>query len=204
MRIFCLLFILIYFSGCSAFNGTGHEKILGRDTDLIKFAYKMADDLEMRAYPRLIPRHPDQPILTTTFVNNNDLEETSNFSRILQEHATSRLVQRGYTVREIKLQEELLIQPGIGESILSRDIRYINNSLKAQAILVGTYSITNRTMYISARLIDPNSANILSSADYRLTMDRTILAMFNLQVNEESSAQVIQEPKEPLLNKIFY
>ncbi len=122
IRLILIVFFVIIIPGCSYFNGTRFENILGKDTDLISMASKIADDLEKRAYPPLIARHPDQPILTTTFVNNNDLDQTSHFSRVLQEHMASRFVKRGYTVREIKLRDKLHIEPKSGETMLSRDL----------------------------------------------------------------------------------
>ena len=99
------LLLLLCLSGCTYFNGTRLEGYLGADENLISLSYKISEDLEENAVPRLMPRHPDQPLLTTTFVDNNDLNQTSRFGRILQEHITSRFVQLGYTVKEIKIAE---------------------------------------------------------------------------------------------------
>lgn len=195
---------LLLFSSCSTFNGTPLEGYLGADQNLIDLAYTIAEDLEKQAFPPIIPRHPDRPILTTTFVNNNDLGETSHFSRILQEHLTSKFVQMGYTVREIKLRNELHIEPGNGETMLSRNLQNINKTQTAQAISVGTYSFTGRTMYISARLIDPESANILSSADYKIVMDKNVLAMFGLELRQDEEMNLIEEPKQSFMTWLLY
>ena len=112
--MFLLFVVVLLLSSCASFNGTRLESLLGTRQNLIKLGYTIAEDLERQAYPPLTPRNPDQPILTTTFVSNNNLDETSNFSRILQEHLTSRFVQMGYTVREIKLRNNLHIEPGYG------------------------------------------------------------------------------------------
>lgn len=196
------LLLTLSLAGCSYFNGTKLEGILGADENLISLSYKITQQLEERATPRLMPRNPDQPLLVTTFVDNNDLTRTSHFGRILQEHITSRFVQLGYTVREIKLRDSLVMKPKSGETILSRDIRLVSPSLSAQAILVGTYSYTNRTMYISARLINPETATIISSADYQLIMDDNVLAMFGRQRTAEES--MVAPPKESAFDKIFY
>lgn len=198
------LLLTLSLSGCSYFNGTKLEGILGADENLISLSYKITQQLEERATPRLMPRNPDQPLLVTTFVDNNDLTRTSHFGRILQEHITSRFVQLGYTVREIKLRDSLVMKPKSGETILSRDIRLVSPSLSAQAILVGTYSYTNRTMYISARLINPETATIISSADYQLIMDDNVLAMFRRQRTAEDDTYMVAPPKESAFDKIFY
>ena len=197
------LLLLLCLSGCTYFNGTRLEGLLGADENLISLSYKITEDLEENAVPRLMPRHPDQPLLMTTFVDNNDLNQTSHFGRILQEHIASRFVQLGYTVREIKMRNNLLIRPKSGEIMLSRDLKLLNPSLTAQAVLVGTYSYSKRTMYISARLINPENSTIISSMDYQLVMDENVLAMFGLKIAKDDP-YTIEKPRESLINKIFY
>lgn len=197
-----LIFMAFYNSGCSSFNCTPLESVLGANTNLINFSYKIADNLAKRAIPPLIPRHPDMPILVTTFVDNNDLEKTSHFGRVLQEHIASRLVQLGYTVREMKLSNTLKIEPRNGETILSRDLAQLNPDQEAQAILAGTISKTNKILYISARLINPINNNILATDDYQLCMDADILSMFGLR-HQNNSEKPINEPQQPALNSIL-
>ena len=203
MKKHIIIFCLLCLSGCTSFNGTKLEGLLGSDEDLISLSYTIAEDLNKNAMPRLMPRNPEQPLLITTFVDNNDLRRTSQFGRTLQEHISSRFVQLGYTVREVKLRGDLMIQEKSGETILSRDPKHINPKLSAQAIVVGTYSFSNRTMYISTRLISPENSAIISSADYKLVMDDNILAMFGLNATGDNP-YTISSPKESLINKIFY
>ncbi len=169
---------------------------------MIRFSYNIADHLAQRAMPPLIPRQPNMPVLVTTFVDNNDLEQTSQFGRVLQEHIASRLVQLGYTVREMKLANTLRIEPKSGETILTRDLSQLSSGQQAQAILVGTISRTDRILYISARLINPLNNNILATDDYRLCMDNNIQAMFGLQRQNDIDTP-IAEPRQPFLNSIF-
>ncbi|WP_163336581.1 FlgO family outer membrane protein [Desulfopila sp. IMCC35008] len=197
-----LLVIFLSLSACSSFNCTRFEQYLGNETDLITFAYGIAEDLTADAFPPLIPQQSNMPILVTTFVDNNDLEKTSKFGRIVQEHINSRLVQIGYSVKELKLTGNLLIEEGAGESILSRDLKKLKGAANVQAILVGTYSYTNRTMYVSTRFINPVSQTIISSQDYQLCMDDAMLAMFGLQ--RARQGDMIEEPKQPRLNSLLY
>lgn len=197
-----LLLILFILPSCSYFNETRLENSLGKDVNLVKYSYDIADDLIANAFPPLIPRQPNMAILTTTFVDNNDLGQTSHFGRILQDNIGSSFVQQGYTVKEIKLRKDLFIQEQSGETILSRQLDLINPSQQAQAILIGTISQAQRTMYISARLVDPVDATVISSKNYRLYMDKNVLAMFNLKTHE--SGDQLDQPSEPLMNKLLY
>ncbi|TKB27635.1 hypothetical protein FCL47_05750 [Desulfopila sp. IMCC35006] len=194
--------ILLWYCGCTSFNGTRLEPFLGGETDLIQLSYSIADHLAERTMPPMIPHQPEMPVLVTTFVDNNDLEQTSHFGRVLQEHITSRLVQLGYTVREMKLANTLHIEPKSGETILTRDLSQLSAGQQAQAILVGTISRSDRILYISARLINPVNNNILATDDYRLCMDDNILAMFRLQ-RQDAIDTPIAEPARPILNSIL-
>jgi len=194
--------VLLLISGCSSLNCTRLGTLFGNNTNLIRFSYNIADRLVERAMPPLMPRQANMPVLVTTFVDNNDLEQTSQFGRVLQEHMVSRLVQLGYTVREIKLANTLRIEPRSGETILTRDLTRMSLEQQAQAILVGTISRTDKVLYISARLINPHNKNILSTDDSRLCMDDDILAMFYLR-RGDSIDQPIAQPGQPILNSIF-
>ena len=205
IRMLSLIAIPLLLAGCSSyFNGTKLESVLGADEDLISFSYSITQKLEESAFPPLQPRNPDQPVLVTTFVDNDDLSKTSQFGRILQEHITSRLVQLGYTVKEIELRNEMLIKPNSGETILSRDLRQLKPTQSAQAILVGTYSHTGRTLYISTRLINPENSTIIASVDSRLIMDANIMAMFGMTPAGPDPYGPIDKPKESLFDRVFY
>jgi len=140
------------------------------------------------------------PVMVTTFVDNNDLAKTSRFGRLLQEHITSRLVQLGYSVREIKLTRTINIDPKSGETVLSRDLSKISGELQAQAILAGTVARSDRMLYLSARLIAPENSNIIASYDHQLYMDDNLLPLFGLR-HQDDIGNPISEPMQPALIK---
>jgi hypothetical protein len=102
------------------------------------------------------------------------------------------------------LRNELQIEPLSGEKILSRNIHDIQPSQTAQAVSVGTYSLADKTIYISARMIDPVTANIISSVDYKLHMDKNMQTMFGLKPNRYQSMDLIEEPKHSLMTRLLY
>jgi len=205
-----LFFLVAAVTSCARFNGTEMEGLLGQETDLIKLAYTAADTLTAAASPPLSLRDPDMPILTTTFVDNNDLNKTSQFGRAVQEHMASRFVQLGYQVREIKLADSMEIKPRQGETILSRDLSHLTPNVKAQAILVGTISRAANTLYVSARLVDPGNGSIISSTDYRLRIDKTLESMLEqpspVTATNQSlipEGEAVPPPPPPRLNSWF-
>lgn len=201
--LLAILLLPSLLSGCSKLNCTSVEDLLGGRTDLVSFSYKICDNLINDAMPQLIPGHPDMPVVVTTFVDNNNLSSTNKFGRILQEHISSRLVQNRYTVKEIKLGSSLFIEPKTGETILTRDLTKLNLDLPSQAILVGTYSQVGRTLYISARLVNPSNNIVISADDHRLCMDNDILSLFGMKLSDDK-ANAIEEPSQSFLNKILY
>lgn len=198
-----LLLAAAFCSGCSRVNDTTHSGIFHRETDIIALAYDIADNLVDQSLPFLVPRHPELPVMVSTFVDNNNLAQTSPFGRLLQEHITSRLVQHGFTVREIKLAKTVSIDPKSGETVLSRDLNKINGEIQAQAILAGTLSRSDYNLYVSTRMILPDNGNILASYDRQMSLDDNLLSLFNIR-RQDDAGQTIAEPPPPRLNRVLY
>ena len=76
-----ILFLLLAAAGCSTLHGTRLEPLLGADVNLVRLGDRVAESLLTQAVPPLLPRQPDQPVLITTLVNNDQLAETSSFGR---------------------------------------------------------------------------------------------------------------------------
>ncbi len=201
LPLFLLLSALL--ASCSSLNCTPLERFLGADVNLIKLGDTIADELLVSAMPPLMPRHPEEAILTSTFVNIDDFENTSTFSRLLQGHVGARFVQQGYTVKEVSLRNTMKIRPGDGEKILSRDLSLISPDQAVQAVMLGTYSLNNRVLYITAKLVNPLNRNIIAAKSYRLCMDDNLLAMFGLQ-RYKKDPNGIDPPRGSFIDDIFY
>ena len=118
-----------------------------------------------------------KPILVASIVDVDDLEKSSMFGRIVSEQIGSRLAQRGYLIREIKLRNSFLIKNRNGEFILSRDLKDIGSKHDAQAVVAGTYAAGTSVIYVSVRLISVADARIVSSYDYGLLMGRSLYGL---------------------------
>jgi len=106
-----------------------------------------------------------KPLLVTSIVNVNKLEESSGPGRMITEQISGRIVQLGYTTIEPKLRNSLSIQ-GSGELILSRDVKLLKANYPAQAVVSGTYAIGSEQVHINLKLIELSEGRILSSVDY--------------------------------------
>ncbi len=199
-KIFFVCVLLVLPMGCSNLNCTPFELLLGGDVDLVNLGEEVADELVKHSFPPLIPKPPGQPVLIVSLLNNDNLEESSSFGRVLQDHIASRFVQQGYAVKEVKLRSNLLIRQGDGEFMLSRRLGEISTKQNAQAVVVGTYSLANRILYLSVRLVNPGDQMVRATWDARLCLDESSLQMLGLQYQTRDE---VEPPSRSFLDKIF-
>lgn len=124
---------------------------------LIEFTYPAADrlvfNLGQGIDEKKQPLRMDQPLLVASFVELDNLEKTSTFGRLVAEQMASRLTQKGFSLVELKLREQLYIQAGAGEFALSREVQKISREQNAQGVLVGTYSVVQDFVYVSVKIV---------------------------------------------------
>lgn len=102
------------------------------------------------------------PIAVTTFVEIDNLYQSSTFGRILAEQLISELSMRGYNVIEIRMSDAVQIIQDQGELGLSRESSVIKGAQEISGLVVGTYAVSPNRVYLNSRIIDPKSSNILS------------------------------------------
>lgn len=200
--------LLLLAQGCSNFNGTRLEPVLGGDVNLVRLGDQVAETLIKYAMPPLLPRQPSQPVLIATLVNNDDLADTTTFGRSFQNNIAAGFVDRGYTVKEVKLRRDMLVKREKGEFMLTRDLREMAGKQNAQAIVVGTYAMANRVMYLSVRLVNPVDQAIRAAYEDRLTLDENSLKMLGLGYDTRKSgcgeSGQICPPSESVLDRVLY
>ncbi|EDN66825.1 conserved hypothetical protein [Beggiatoa sp. PS] len=146
-----------------------------KDYNLVRSSYKAADklldgieDIEF-LQPREDGFDAKQSILVTSFVNIDNLQESSTFGRIVAEQIGSRIAQYGYKMIEMKMRTgSIFVQEQTGELILSRQLQEISFQHDAFAIAVGTYGVSKESVYVTAKLVRAKDSVILSSYDYWL------------------------------------
>lgn len=102
-------------------------------------------------------------ILPASFVNMNNLDETSSFGRFLAEQFYYELNQRGLKVRDYRNQgANIRLREGDGEFYLSRE----RGDLELGAdtlVLTGTYFVDGQGIFVNARLMRPGDGKVLRS-----------------------------------------
>jgi hypothetical protein len=112
-----------------------------------------------------VPVMRDRPIVVTTAVNVNDLDQSSTFGRLVSQLVASRLVQLGYLVRDVTYAHALSIKPETGELVLSRDLAKIGQELNAQAVVAASYAVIGNYVYLNIRLLRAEDGAIVSAKD---------------------------------------
>jgi len=103
-----------------------------------------------------------EPVVVTTFVNLDNMKETSGLGRLIAEDLIHELQVRGWKVFDIRLARDIVVKPQ-GEFSITRDIRNIRNYYKVNSVITGTYAITSNTVIVNARVIDVKTGVVVSS-----------------------------------------
>jgi TolB-like protein len=147
---------------------------LTKDADIMNTNYKAADSLIRKLSVKL---DKDNPVLVASFVNLDNLDESSTFGRVVSEQIGSRLNQKGYSTIELKLRTNIFIKEGSGEFLLSREMAEISTKHRAQAVVVGSYAVASSRVYLTARIINVRNGGVLASYDYNIPIGRNTFKM---------------------------
>ena len=158
---------LALLTGCAQYYYGEHAT--ATSTDLVEANRIAADRLLQDA---LID--PDRPVLVATLVSVDQLGESSRLGRTITEQISGRLVQRGVLVIEPRMRASLAMSPAQGELLLSREVREVSRSHDAQAVLVGTYAVSVRSVYVSLKLVHPVGNVVVAAVDYTLPMSDNV------------------------------
>ncbi len=150
-------------------------RIIDVDEDVVTGAnYKAAEHL-LKKLPKNMRKQG--PFLVTSFVNIDNLSESSTLGRMISEQISSRFKQLGCTITEMKLRTNTFTKEDSGEFLLSRELSEISTKHNAQAVVVGTYSIATDRVYLTTRIINVVDSTILASYDYNIPMTRDVCKM---------------------------
>ncbi|MCS5588571.1 MAG: FlgO family outer membrane protein [Candidatus Thioglobus sp.] len=164
-------------TGCYSGNYMA-EVITTEEPSLHDQSYEVVDELISYAEKNSdfsgVSLNSNSPFIIASFVDVNQMDQSSAFGRIISEQFASRFSQKGYYVVELKLRKDIFIKEKEGEFMLSRKIKEITRNHNAQAIIVGTYATGENNVYITTKMIDPPTNRIISSYDYRLPISEDV------------------------------
>jgi hypothetical protein len=167
---------LLSASGCASYyygDAAGPDTVTPLATAALLKANQQAVDKLLEA----APLEPGARFLVATLVNVDRLGASSRFGRISSEQIAGRLVQRGVPVVEVRLRDALVLQPGEGELLLSRQLSEVSRTHQASTALVGTYAASSRQVYVSLKLVRPQGNVVVAAQDYVVPMTAELRGM---------------------------
>ena len=112
------------------------------------------------------------PFIVATLVNIDQLEQSSTLGRTISEQIASRMTQMGLGVVELKVRNGVYMKRNEGEFLLTREIKEVAATHKAQAVVVGTYAESASFIFVTLKLVNPANSLILAAYDYALPLDK--------------------------------
>ncbi|ALG67494.1 FlgO family outer membrane protein [Beggiatoa leptomitoformis] len=177
LRSFCILALCTYFlTACS--SQSKKEEI--PDVNLVEASYVVADALLVNAEKLNLNR--TKPLLVASFVNVDDVQQSSTLGRMIAEQIGSRISQSGLKVVEVKLRSDSIFvkgnqYPNEGEFLLSRELKDLSSEHDAVAVVVGTYAESKSRVYVTAKMLNTHDNSIMASFDYSLPIGADIKQM---------------------------
>lgn len=164
----------MFLSGCAS---TQAEPQQAAKFDMIdanhKAAKKLLSDANVSA---------GTSIIMATVVNIDEIEKSSTLGRQISEHVASQCVESGMSVVEMKFRENIYIKQNEGELMLTREIGKLARTHSANAVIVGTYAVADSVIYVTLKMVDPNTNMVMSAADYTLPLNYDMTEMLGKKV----------------------
>ncbi len=167
-----LLFTLLNLSACGAyqaFDPCAHRLQSGDcyqatgpkidDPDLLQVTQQAAHAL-LQVLDK--PLDKDKALLVTSLADVNHLEQTSALGRVLSEQLAAHFTRSGYTVREVRFRQDLLVEHDNGEFILSRSLPAIFEHQPVAMIMTGTYAVAQSEVYVSLKILNVDGIALAS------------------------------------------
>jgi TolB-like protein len=121
----------------------------------------------------------DAAIMVASFVNLENLDDSSPFGRLVAHQIGSGLSQAGFRVLETRLRNRLVSRVQGGEFFVTRDLaQALHSQYEAFAALVGFYSVTRDEVYVSARLSRLEDGGLLAAYEYVLPNRGAVAQLF--------------------------
>jgi hypothetical protein len=183
------IMLLATLSGCGA---SRYFEV--RDADLIEVSNDVTDELREKA-TRALPKN--SLILVSTLLNVNDLHETSAFGRIISDQIASSFHNAGFRIIGMEMPIDLFMMKEGGALHLSEEVKAKLKPYNAAVIVGGVYAPGKRNTYVSFRIVDLYTKNIISSTDIAIPMGPDARKLLQSEkLNPDGSLIVPSKPSE--------
>jgi hypothetical protein len=158
-------------TGCSSYYRYQSEV---KDDDLVEVSYEAVDQLLLNLKQPL-PR--GNLVVINSLVNVGDLGQSMPFGRIVSDQISSAMHQNGYRVMGMELPTEIFSKTEDGILELPEKTKEALNNVHAHSLVIGTYAAGRKHVYVSLRIVEIATQNVISSTDYSIPMGPDARAM---------------------------
>ncbi|PKN27650.1 MAG: hypothetical protein CVU64_15535 [Deltaproteobacteria bacterium HGW-Deltaproteobacteria-21] len=166
--LFLLLVFIFLVNGCATVDLEWPEQ----EPNLITVSYSIADALMNRLKTKPIPF---SPIVVASFVEAGKTDKLSNFGRMMSDFIASRMSMSGFRIVEIESGDQIRLVRDGGDLILSKENADGGKGVRAQAIVIGTYTKSHGGIYVSTRIVRADNHQIISSVDLHLPLSYELM-----------------------------
>ena len=192
LRVIKLVIISSLFS--IFFTSCAYKNPINGNTNFHSLISKLVDDSSKKIKKNL---QANDVVLVSDFVNLDKLKNKSQLGFLLSSMLKDKLVSLDILVREIELGKDFeLGKTGLNVLTRQKDKIITDKIVNSRYAVVGTYSITSRSLNVFIKLIDVNTGYILSSSFTRTDIDDEILG---LEGESDLSSQKRNAPVRPFL-----
>lgn len=165
-----LAFLTLFFTSCSY-----HKSIVNGTNNFESLVEELVDESAKKIKKNIML---DDVVLVSDFVNIDKLQNRSELGFLLSNILKDKLVSLDIIVREVEFANEFQLGKK-GLNVLIRDKNKIisDKVSKERFAVVGTYSITNRSLNVFIKLIDIRTGYIHASSFERTAIDEEILSL---------------------------
>ena len=115
--------------------------------------------------------------MPTSFVNENDTNQSSPLGRLMAESMYYEFNQRGFPTREYRLTGKIAVEGGKNDIALAANQMVSTKGQKWAALLVGTYYVDKAATFVNVRLVRASDGLVLRTAQLVLPNTPVIARM---------------------------
>jgi FlgO protein len=138
-----------------------------KDVDLVEVSYDAVDTL-LNQTSQPIPK--GSLVVVSTLVNVDDLNQTSAFGRIVSDQIASAFNNAGYLIKGMELPTANFVKSEGGFLHLTKETKQTLTKLNVSALVAGVFAAGRNSAYVSLRVVDISSMNVISSTDFSVPM----------------------------------
>lgn len=173
-----LIFFILLLTGC-----TKLEVIDPSENYFVKSNYQAANHL-LNLTKNKLPA--GSSVIMATVVNIDAIEKSSTLGRAVSDQISTRFIQAGMNMIEVKFRENIYVKQNEGELALTREIGKIAKNHNANAVIVGTYAISDKLVFMNLRIIDPTTNIAIAATDYVLPMNSDIKILLGIPISKSN------------------